>query len=147
MTFHSRRLKSVGAAPEDRAPRGRASSADAALQTAAAAASGRGPSAPRPACRSKPKAINPRGFGGQSPPIAPITRGPTSPCSSRSLKPRSEIFQTQLLPARQFASKAERPAKSMPVRTSLRAPEETSSPVLPAQQAYTCSDAINMLLR
>jgi putative transposase len=58
--------QSIDAAPEDRALRGRTSSADVALQTAGVAASRRHTG---PACRSKPKAKNPRGFGGQSHPI------------------------------------------------------------------------------
>jgi transposase InsO family protein len=57
------------AAPEDRALRGRTSSAGAALQTAGVAASRRlaGP------CRRKPKAKNPRRFGGQRP-LSPSSR-------------------------------------------------------------------------
>ena len=60
--------QSVDVASEDRALRGRNSSADAALLTAGVPASGR---AHRPgrSCRSTPKAKNPRGFGGQSHPI------------------------------------------------------------------------------
>jgi hypothetical protein len=54
---------------EDRALRGRTSSADAALQTAGVAAH-RHPTGPGVGtCRSKSKAKNPRGFGGQSHPI------------------------------------------------------------------------------
>ena len=58
----------VDVATEDRALRGRTSSADVALQTAGVTASGRH-SKPGRSCRSKPKAKNPRGFGGQSHPI------------------------------------------------------------------------------
>jgi len=59
----------LNAATEDRALRGRTSSADAALQTAGVAAH-RQPTGPRAGtCRSKSKAKNPRGFGGQSHPI------------------------------------------------------------------------------
>jgi transposase InsO family protein len=59
-------------ATEDRALRGRTSSADAALQTAGVAAYGQ-PTGPGPGPRrSKPKAKNPRGFGGQSHPIPSI---------------------------------------------------------------------------
>jgi putative transposase len=60
--------QSINAAPEDRALRGRTSSADVALQTAGVTASGRR-TKPGRSCRSKPKAKNPRGFGGQSHPI------------------------------------------------------------------------------
>jgi transposase InsO family protein len=60
--------QSIDAAPEDRALRGRTSSADVALQTAGVTASGRR-TKPGRSCRSKPKAKNPRGFGGQSHPI------------------------------------------------------------------------------
>jgi hypothetical protein len=55
--------QSLQIAPEDRALRGRTSSADTALQTAAG---GRLPAAHQPrgwCCRCKPKAKNPRGFG------------------------------------------------------------------------------------
>ena len=55
--------KLLVAASEDRALRGRTSSADAALQTAGGAAFGR-PAGP---CRCKPKAKNPRECEGQSP--------------------------------------------------------------------------------
>jgi putative transposase len=55
--------EALAAAPEDRALRGRTSSAGAALQTAGPAAARR-PAGP---CRSKPKAKNPREFEGQSP--------------------------------------------------------------------------------
>src|SRR6516225_10060953 len=52
---------------------GRTSSADAALQTAGAAANGQ-PTGPRAGSRRcKSKAKNPRGFGGQSHPIPSIT--------------------------------------------------------------------------
>ena len=61
--------QSIDAAPEDRALRGRTSSADMALQTAGVTASGRHTKPGRRSCRSKPKAKNPRGFGGQSHPI------------------------------------------------------------------------------
>jgi putative transposase len=61
--------QSIDAAPEDRALRGRTSSADVALQTAGVTASGRHTKPSRRSCRSKPKAKNPRGFGGQSHPI------------------------------------------------------------------------------
>ena len=61
--------QSIDAAPEDRALRGRTSSADVALQTAGVTASGRHTTPGRRSCRSKPKAKNPRGFGGQSHPI------------------------------------------------------------------------------
>ena len=68
--------QSIDAAPEDRALQGCNSSADAALQTAGVGASRRHTLAPPAAhlapgrsCRSKPKAKNPRGFGGQSHPI------------------------------------------------------------------------------
>jgi putative transposase len=61
--------QAVNAATEDRALRGRTSSADAALQTAGVVAYRR-PTGPRAGtCRSKSKAKNPRGFGGQSHPI------------------------------------------------------------------------------
>jgi putative transposase len=59
-------------AAEDRALRGRNSSAGAALQTAGGAASER-PAGPVKSCRSKSKATNPRGFGGQSP-LIPLTK-------------------------------------------------------------------------
>ena len=59
------------AAPEDRALRGRTSSAGAALRTAGQAA-GRRPAGP---CRCKPKAKNPREFEGQSP-SSPTPRTP-----------------------------------------------------------------------
>jgi putative transposase len=61
--------QSIDTAPEDRALQGCNSSADAALQTAGVAASRRYNLAPGRSCRSKPKAKNPRGFGGQSHPI------------------------------------------------------------------------------
>ena len=65
--------QAVDAATEDRAVRGRTSSADAALQTAGAAANGQ-PTGPRAGSRRcKSKAKNPRGFGGQSHPIPSIT--------------------------------------------------------------------------
>src|SRR3974390_2617364 len=55
--------QSIDVASEDRALRGRNSSADAALQTAGVVASRR-PTGPRAGtCRSKSKAKNPRGFG------------------------------------------------------------------------------------
>jgi len=60
-------------ATEDRALRGRSSSADAALQTAGEAAYGQAHRPRSGPCRSKPKAKNPRGFGGQSHPIPSIT--------------------------------------------------------------------------
>ena len=65
--------QSIDVASEDRALQGCNSSADATLQTAGAAASGQSTALCR-SCRSKPKAKNPRGFGGQSHPIPPITR-------------------------------------------------------------------------
>ena len=58
--------QSVDVAPEDRALQGCNSSADATLQTAGKAASRR-PAGSALTCRRKPKATNPRGFGGQSP--------------------------------------------------------------------------------
>ena len=61
----------VDVAPEDRALQGCNSSADATLQTAGGAAPER-PAGPGKSCRSKSKAKNPRGFGGQSHPI-PLT--------------------------------------------------------------------------
>jgi len=61
--------QSIDTAPEDRALQGCNSSADATLQTAGVAASRRYTWPPGRSCRSKPKAKNPRGFGGQSHPI------------------------------------------------------------------------------
>ena len=58
--------QSIDVAPEDRALQGCNSSADATLQTAGKAASRR-PAGWAVTCRRKPKATNPRGFGGQSP--------------------------------------------------------------------------------
>jgi len=67
----------LDAATEDRALRGRTSSADGALQTAGVAASWQ-PTGPGPdPRRSKSKAKNPRGFGGQSHPIPLITHQET----------------------------------------------------------------------
>jgi hypothetical protein len=61
------------AASEDRALRGRTSSAQTALQTAGQAA-GRRPAGP---CRRKPKAKNPREFEGQSPISVNLTMAST----------------------------------------------------------------------
>src|ERR1700746_3371025 len=61
--------QAVNAATEDRALRGRTSSADAALQTAGAAAHRGPPPRPRAApCRKTPKRKNPGGLGGKEPP-------------------------------------------------------------------------------
>jgi hypothetical protein len=63
----------VDAATENRAPRGRTSSADAALQTAGVAAYGQ-PTGPEPVpAGASPKRQIPGGSGGQSHPIPPIT--------------------------------------------------------------------------
>jgi putative transposase len=63
----------VDAATEDRALRGRTSSANAALQRAGVAASKQHTGSGPVTRWSKPKAKNPRGFGGQSPPIPSLT--------------------------------------------------------------------------
>jgi len=71
--IETNQAQGLDAAMEDRALRGRTSSADAALQTAGVVAYGRpGPRAAT--CRSKSKAKNPRGFGGQSHPISSMTQ-------------------------------------------------------------------------
>jgi putative transposase len=67
--IEANQAQGLDAATEDRALRGRTSSADVALQTADVVACGR-PTGPKAGtCRSKSKAKNPRGFGGQSHPI------------------------------------------------------------------------------
>ena len=71
--IEANQAQDLDAATEDRALRGRNSSADAALQTAGVVAYRR-PTGPRVGtCRSKSKAKNPRGFGGQSHPIPSTT--------------------------------------------------------------------------
>jgi putative transposase len=61
--------QSIDAAPEDRALRGRTSSADVGLANGRCDRFQAAHQAPGRSCRSKPKAKNPRGFGGQSHPI------------------------------------------------------------------------------
>jgi hypothetical protein len=73
-------LEVLPAAPEDRAMRGRTSSAGAALRTAGQAA-GRRPAGP---CRCKPKAKNPREFEGQSPSTGVWTFSARRPFPNRS---------------------------------------------------------------